>query len=170
MNIIDAKIINTDNELGVELYTDELTSIEFKDIHYPLEAKPYYEITIGISYNRLRLKNYYERETGYFKIRMNQKLNELTIIETDKGSLFAIKSEHERKETKKLVAEWLIATDSYQEHINDLIMTNNMKNGDVIRDFQQTVKFLIKLQEIKPQEILNAKMEKEEPQPSCFAQ
>ncbi|WP_437834645.1 hypothetical protein ACQRXC_29300 (plasmid) [Niallia taxi] len=170
MNIIDAKIINTNNELGFELYTDDLSSIELKDIHYPIEDKPYYEITVGISYNRLRLKNYYERETGYFKIRMNQKLNELTIIETDKVSLFAIKTEHERKETKKLVADWLITTNSFQEHINDLIMTNRMKNGDLIKNFQQTVKFLIKLQEIKPQEILNAKMEKEEAQPSCFVQ
>ncbi|MBT2707083.1 hypothetical protein [Bacillus sp. ISL-47] len=48
MNVLDSKIIYT--QYGIETYMDMVGKVEIKDIRYPSEAAPFYEITVGVEY------------------------------------------------------------------------------------------------------------------------
>lgn len=162
MNVLDAKIINT--QYGMETYLDFVKNVEVKDLHYPTEISPFYEIIIGVEYFLLRKENYYDSEKNYFIIRMNSDFSSITLRETKTESLFAVKNEFERDATKELVGEWLIKTNAFTQVINDLIDQKKMENVQTEEHIQivlGTIRFLEKLLKIKTEDILNANVERD---------
>ena len=158
MNVLDAKMINT--QYGIETYLDLLKNVEVKDIQYVTETASYYEITIGLEYFRLRNENYYNSEKRYFKMRMNSDLNAITIIETNRESLFAVKNEFERSATKELIGEWLIKSNAFRKVLTDLIDNKKMENVKTEENIIGTIRFLEKLLEITTEDILSARVER----------
>ncbi|RFU63119.1 hypothetical protein [Peribacillus glennii] len=162
MNIFDAKIVNT--QYGLEMYLDRVKNIEIKEIHSPSDNDTCYEIELGVEYFLLRDGNYYDSAKNYFRIRMNEDFNSITLRETDTESLFAVKTEHERDSTKLLVGEWLLKTNAFNQVINELIQQKkkeNVQNEGDTRKVLGTIRFLERLLEIKTEEILSAKVERE---------
>lgn len=162
MNVMDAKIIST--QYGLETYLDVVKSVDVRDLHYPTETEPFYEITVGIEYFLLKKERYYDSRKNYFRIRMDSDFDSVTLVETKMESLFAVKNEGERDKTKELVGEWLIKTNAFKQVINELIDQKKMENIQTEGDIQVvlgTKRFLEKLLEIKTEDILNTNVERD---------
>lgn len=162
MNVLDSKMIYT--QYGIETYMDMVGNVEIKDIRYPSEVAPFYEITVGVEYFLLRKEKYYDSEKNYFKIRMNSNLNLISLMETETESLFAVKNEFEREATKELVGEWLIKTNAFRLAIKNLIEEKKVENVHTEEDIQKvlgTVRFLEKILDIQTEDILRAKFVRE---------
>lgn len=155
MTVLDAKVINTD--YGLETYLDVVNNIEVKQLVSPTIHDSYYGITIGINYFRLREGNYYCRERNYFKLCMSTDLTSITLIETEKESLFAVKSSSERGATLELVGGWLIHTHAFKEAINELINAIN-DNNEGLEEHNKigTLKFLEKLLTLEKEDIISS--------------
>lgn len=91
---------------------------------------------------------------------MNSDLNAITIIETERESLFAVKNEFERFATKELIGEWLIKSNAFRKVLNDLIDNKKMENYKTEENKLGTIKFLEKLLEISTEDILSARVER----------
>ncbi|QGS67896.1 hypothetical protein CV093_01585 [Oceanobacillus sp. 143] len=48
MNVMDAKVINT--KYGMELYFDNIESVDVKEVHSPTVENPFYEVLIGVEF------------------------------------------------------------------------------------------------------------------------
>ncbi|MCP1191471.1 hypothetical protein NKR17_20835 [Priestia flexa] len=160
MNIVDSKVINT--KYGLEMYLDLVKTIEVKELHSPTDIGPFYEIVLGVEYFLLRDRKYYDSERNYFRLRMSDDFNSITLKETDTESLFAVKTEHERDSTKLLIGQWLIKTNAFKEVICQLIQQKKIQNVQNEGDIQKalgTITFLEKLLELKIEDILTADVE-----------
>ncbi len=93
-------------------------------------------------------------------MRMNSDLNAITIIETKRESLFAVKNEFERSATKELIGEWLIKSNAFRKVLNDLIADKKMENVKTEENIIGTIRFLEKLLEITTEDILSARVER----------
>ncbi|KAF0822013.1 hypothetical protein ACOSZF_15025 [Cytobacillus firmus] len=161
MKLLDAKIIHT--KYGIETYMDLVKNVEARDIHFPSEPALYYEITVGVEYLRLRKEKYYDSEKNYFKIRMNLNMDSITLSETKTESLFAVKDKCEREATKELVGEWLIQTNAFRQAIQKLIDEKKVENVQTEEDIKKvlgTIRFLERILEIKPEDVLSAKFDR----------
>ncbi|PLS17231.1 hypothetical protein CVD28_13295 [Bacillus sp. M6-12] len=162
MNVLDAKIINT--QYGMETYLDFVKNVEVKELHYPTEIAPFYEITIGVEYYLLKEEKYYDSRKNYFRIRMNADMSSVTLRETKTESLFAVKNKFERDATKELVGEWLIKTNAFKQVINDLIEQKKMENVQTEEHIQivlGSIRFLDKLLKLNKELILGANVERD---------
>ncbi|MCD7035031.1 hypothetical protein LRR81_12310 [Metabacillus sp. GX 13764] len=162
MSIIDSKIIET--QYGQELYMDQSVKVEADMLQQPEESRPFYGLRIGVEYFLLRDKHF-TIEKNYFWILMDQGLKMVSLAETDTESLFAVKSEQERSDTKQLIGDWLIKTDAYKQAILRLIeqyKSENVATEAEIRKIMQANQFLEKLMMLKPENIEQAEVEKED--------
>lgn len=162
MNVMDAKIIST--QYGLETYLDVVKSVDVRELHYPTETEPFFEITVGMEYFLLKEERYYDSRKNYFRIRMDSDFGSVTLVETKTESLFAVKNAVEKDATKKLVGEWLIKTQAFKQVINELIVQKKMevvqKEGD-IQAVLGTIRFLEKLLEIEAEDIVRTIVEGE---------
>ncbi|MBK5446883.1 hypothetical protein JFV29_11375 [Peribacillus sp. TH16] len=162
MNVMDAKIIST--QYGLETYLDVVKSVDVRELHYPTETEPFFEITVGIEYFLLKEERYYDSRKNYFRIRMDSDFGSVTLVETKTESLFAVKNTGEKDATKKLVGEWLIKTRAFKQVINELIVQKKMEDVQTEGDIQAvlgTIRFLEKLLEIEAEDIVRTIVEGE---------
>ncbi|MGG0792251.1 hypothetical protein [Peribacillus simplex] len=162
MNVMDAKIIST--QYGLETYLDVVKSVDVRELHYPTETEPFFEITVGIEYFLLKEERYYDSRKNYFRIRMDSDFGYVTLVETKTESLFAVKNAVEIDATKKLVGEWLINTQAFKQVINELIVQKKMEDVQTDGDIQavlETIRFLEKLLEIEAEDIVRTIVEGE---------
>ncbi|MFP3121955.1 hypothetical protein OH784_04040 [Ectobacillus funiculus] len=161
MNVLDAKVITTVR--GIEIYLDVEKNITIKEIYIPTMNSPFYEIQFGIEYFLLREKKYYDSEMNYFGLRMNHDFSSITLKEPETESLFAVKSEAERAATKKLLGEWFIKTNSYQESLNGCIKKVQGEDVCTVEDIKHNIemmRFLGELLELTTEDIEMALVEK----------
>ncbi|WHZ03513.1 hypothetical protein QNH48_02155 [Neobacillus sp. YX16] len=162
MNVMDAKIIST--QYGLETYLDVIKSVNVRELHYPTETEPFFEITVGIEYFLLKEERYYDSRKNYFRIRMDSDFGSVTLVETKTESLFAVKNAGEKDATKKLVGEWRIKTQALKQVINELIVQKKMEDVQTEGDIQAvlgTIRFLEKLLEIEAEDIVRTIVERE---------
>ncbi|WP_144529288.1 hypothetical protein [Peribacillus simplex] len=162
MNVMDAKIIST--KYGLETYLDVVKSVDVRELHYPTETEPFFEITVGIEYFLLKEERYYDSRKNYFRIRMDSDFGSVTLVETKTESLFAVKNGGEKDATKNLVGEWLIKTQAFKQVINELIVQKKMEDVQTEGDIQAvlgTIRFLEKLLEIEAEDIVSTIVEGE---------
>ncbi|CAK6481139.1 hypothetical protein ACPOM7_15135 [Peribacillus castrilensis] len=160
MNVMDAKIIST--QYGLETYLDVVKSVDVRELQYPTETEPFFEITVGIEYFLLKEERYYDSRKNYFRIRMDSDFGSVTLVETKTESLFAVKNAGEKDATKKLVGEWLIKTQAFKQVINELIVQKKMEDVQTEGDIQAvlgTIRFLEKLLEIEAEDIVGTIVE-----------
>ncbi|WP_347942345.1 hypothetical protein AAEY33_12775 [Peribacillus simplex] len=162
MNVMDAKIIST--KYGLETYLDVVKSVDVRELHYPTETEPFFEITVGIEYFLLKEERYYDSRKNYFRIRMDSDFGSVTLVETKTESLFAVKNGGEKDATKNLVGEWLLKTQAFKQVINELIVQKKMEDVQTEGDIQAvlgTIRFLEKLLEIEAEDIVSTIVEGE---------
>ncbi|MFY4774417.1 hypothetical protein [Metabacillus sp. RGM 3146] len=162
MSLLNAKVLET--QYGLETYIDENGKIEAMELHIPSKSSYDYELKIGVEYFLLRDKHY-TVEKNFFWIRMDADFRSVMLGETEMESLFAVKSEAEREETKALIGEWLIRTNAFKQAITELIekqKTENVTTEEEIRVIIENNKFLEKLLLLKAEDIENAIIENDE--------
>lgn len=162
MSLLNAQVLET--QYGLETYIDEKGKIEVDDLHIPSESSYDYELKIGVEYFLLRDKHY-TIEKNFFWLRMDADFRSVTLAETEMESLFAVKSESERKATKALIGEWLIHTNAFKQAITERIekqKTENVTTEEEIRVIIENNKFLEKLLYLKAEDIENAMIENDE--------
>jgi len=157
MNVLDAKIINT--QYGLEMYLDQDNHIKIEDFHIPTEENPYFDLKIGIEFYCLRKQHHYELDTNYFWLRINLEENAIQLLEPPMQSIFAVKDEKERKATQELIGEWLINTHMFKHSIRELIQQKKQENvtcEEEIRQILRTVNLLEQILELKSENIMEA--------------
>ncbi|RDW16081.1 hypothetical protein CWR48_18015 [Oceanobacillus arenosus] len=133
MNVMDAKVINT--KYGLEMYVDDIQSVEIKEVHSPTIENPFYEVRIGVEFLLMKDQKYFNKMENDFWISMSPDFQSVKIKETEKKNIFALKNDKEKEATRELVGEWLIKTDSYKHAIMERInqqadMKNDLSNTD----------------------------------------
>ncbi|MDM8151071.1 hypothetical protein [Priestia megaterium] len=161
MSVLDARVINT--KQGLETYLDLEKNINIKEVRIPNTKNPLYEAKFEVEYFLLKEGKYYDRQSNYFWITMNQDFNSLTLKETEIKSLFSVKDAEERESTKHLLGEWFIRTHAYKKSIIEFIQKIKEKNVTTEEDIEHvksTITFLEKLSMIKEEDVKHAPIEK----------
>ncbi|WP_249871536.1 hypothetical protein [Oceanobacillus saliphilus] len=148
MKVMDAKVINT--KYGLEMYFDNIKSVDIKEIHSPTIRNPFYEVLIGVEFLLMKEQKYFNKMKNYFWISMSTDFQTITIKETVTENLFALKNDEEREATRELLGEWLIKTQSFKNAITELINQ---------QDLSETERFLKNLLYLNSDDIKNAFIE-----------
>lgn len=160
MDLIEAKVIDT--QYGMELFMDKKNDVDVLAIHSPTVTNPYFDLKVGISYYLIK-EHYYQRRKNYFWIRMDKYNNSITFKESEKESIFAVKTIEERKATQALITEWLLYSQTFKKALNKTlkeILTKNIETEEDIKEINELKIFLEKLLNIKDVVILDAITEK----------
>ncbi len=148
MNVMDAKIIST--KYGMELYVDNLQTVDIKEVYHPTIQNPFYEVLIGVEFLLMKEQKYFIKMKNYFWLSMSTDLQSIKIKETVKENIFALKSEEEKEATRQLIGDWLINTQSFKNAITEKIYQ---------QDVSETKYFLKNLLSLNSIDIKNAFIE-----------
>lgn len=154
MNLLESKVIQTQFES--EIYVDNDSHINIKDIRLPEGNTEVYQLLIGIEFIRLRDDQYYGTKTGFFGVSLSKDLQTVSIFEPEYQSIFSVKNSAEKEATLELIEYILTVSPSFKEKLS--AFKQQLKETDVIcekdiDEIKEKLTILERLNHVAPEEI-----------------